>query len=95
MKILPSGEMVSAKTKSGFEVAAVAARELTVEEYLSKPENRAFIDSDRRPKPVICVETGDVYPSQQAAEKATGYSGIHKACKGQKYTSRGYHWKYA
>ncbi|MBQ3371666.1 MAG: helix-turn-helix domain-containing protein [Oscillospiraceae bacterium] len=33
VKILPSGEMVSAKTESGFEVAAVAARELTVEEY--------------------------------------------------------------
>ena len=65
-----------------------------MKEYLSKPENRAFINSDRRPKPVICVETGAVYPSQMAAEKATGYSGIHKACKGQKYTSGGYHWKY-
>ena len=33
VKILPSGEMVSAKAESGFEVAAVAARELTIEEY--------------------------------------------------------------
>ena len=66
-----------------------------MKEYLSKPGNRAFVESDRHAKPVICVETGEYFPSQLAAEKATGYSGIHKACKGQKYTSGGYHWKYA
>ena len=66
-----------------------------MKEYLSKPGNRAFVESDSHAKPVICVETGEVYPSQKAAEKATGYCGIHKACKGQKYTCGGYHWKYA
>ena len=66
-----------------------------MKEYLSKPGNRAFVESDRHAKPVICVETGEYFPSQLAAEKATGYSGIHKVCKGQKYTSGGYHWKYA
>ena len=66
-----------------------------MKEYLSKPGNRVFVESDRHAKPVICVETGEYFPSQLAAEKATGYSGIHKVCKGQKYTSGGYHWKYA
>ena len=64
-------------------------------EYLSKPENRAFINSDSRPKPVICVETGEYYPSQRAAEKATGLCGIHKVCAGKKLTSGGFHWRYA
>jgi hypothetical protein len=66
-----------------------------MKEYLSKPENRRFLECDRRPKPVICVETGVYYPSQKAAEKATGYSGIHCACKGKRSTSGGYHWRYA
>ncbi len=64
-------------------------------EYLSKPENRAFIDSDSHAKPVICVETGEYYPSQSAAEKATGLYGIHKVCAGKKLTSGGFHWRYA
>ena len=63
--------------------------------YLSEPENRAFLESDKHAKPVICVETGEYYPSQMAAEKATGYSGIHKACAGKQYTASGYHWRYA
>ena len=66
-----------------------------VREYLSKPENRAFIESDSHPKPVICIETGEVFPSQKAAERATGYSGIHKVCAGRQYTAGGYHWRYA
>ncbi len=63
--------------------------------YLSDPANRAFLDADPRGKPVICVETGVVYPSQLAAEKATGFTGIHKVCRGRQYTAGGYHWRYA
>ncbi len=66
-----------------------------VKEYLSKPENRKFVDSDSHPKPVICVETGEYFPSQMAAEIATGYSGFHKVCAGIRHTSGGYHWRYA
>ena len=62
-------------------------------EYLSKPENRAFVESDTRAKPVICVETGVIYPSQLAAERATGYHGIHHVCHGQRMTAGGYHWR--
>ena len=63
--------------------------------YLSDPANRAFVDADPRSKPVVCVETGVVYPSQLAAEKATGFTGIHKVCRGRQYTAGGYHWRYA
>ena len=31
--------------------------------YLSKPENRKFVESDKNAKPVICVETGEYYSS--------------------------------
>ena len=64
-------------------------------EYLSKPENRVFVESDSRAKPVICVETGEWFPSQNAAEKATGFCSIHKVCKGQRNVCGGYHWRYA
>ena len=63
--------------------------------FLSDPANRAFLDADPRGKPVVCVETGVVYPSQLAAEKATGFTGIHKVCRGRQYTAGGYHWRYA
>ena len=52
------------------------------------------MESDSHAKPVICVETGVVYPSQKAAENATGYTGIHKACAGKQFTAGGLHWKY-
>ena len=60
-----------------------AAISRQMQEYLSKPGNRAFVESDSHAKPVICVETGVRYPSQQAAEKITGFCNIHKACSGK------------
>ena len=65
-----------------------------MQEYLSDPENRAFVDSDSHPKPVMCVETGECYPSQAAAERATGFCSIHKVCLGYRRTCGGYHWRY-
>ena len=49
------------------------------------------VATDSYVRPEICVETGEYYPSQLAAEKATGYSGIHKVCLGKQYTVGGYH----
>ena len=66
-----------------------------MKEYLSKLENRAFVVSDTHAKPVICVETGEYFPSQNAAQKATGYGGIHRVCQGFQNTAGGYHWRYA
>ena len=62
--------------------------------YLLSPEGRKFVESDSHPKPVRCVETGTVYPSQKAAERATGNVGIHKACSKKQHTAGGYHWEY-
>ncbi len=62
--------------------------------YLLSPEGRKFVESDNHPKPVRCVETGDVFPSQQAAERATGFTNIHKVCHGLRRTAGGYHWEY-
>ena len=62
--------------------------------YLSRPENRAFVNSSSRPKPVICVETGKKYPSQLAAERETGFVSIHKVCARGRGTCGGWHWRY-
>ena len=67
---------------------------LRMQEYLSHPENKAFAYSNTRPKPVMCVETGECYPSQRAAERATGLYDIHQACSGRIMTCGGYHWRY-
>ena len=56
-------------------------------------KNRAFIESSRRAKPVVCIETGELYPSAKAAERATGFKGIHKACSGRQRMCGGYHWR--
>ena len=66
-----------------------------MKEYLSKPGNRAFVDSDSCARTVICVVTGQYYPSQKAAENATRFGGIHKVCAGKSYTAGGYHGHYA
>ena len=66
---------------------------MQVSEYLHSPEGRAFVNSSRKPQPVRCVETGVIYPSQRAAERLTGYCGIHKACSGINQVCGGYHWE--
>jgi hypothetical protein len=50
-------------------------------------------------KPVLCVETGVVYPSIRNAARAINYDNatIQRicACKGRGKTAGGYHWRYA
>ena len=86
-----------ALSKKYYQTHAEAREEQSrrMKEYLSKPGNRAFVESSSKPRPVICVETGVFYPSQRAAEKATGFSNVHKACSGLLHTCGGYHWKNA
>lgn len=89
-------ERTRASHKSYYDAHPERREEISLQmrSYLSKPENRAFINADSHGRPVICVETGVVYPSQRAAEKVTGYSGIHKVCHGRQATSGGYHWRF-
>ena len=70
-----------------------AAASAFMKEYLRSPGGRKFLESDSHGKPVRCVETGEVYRSQHAAEAATGFSNIHKACSGRNRTCGGYHWE--
>ena len=63
-------------------------------EDLSHPENRAFANCDKHPKPVRCVETGEIFSSQQAAERATGLSSLHKVFSGNRKTCGGCHWEH-
>lgn len=60
------------------------------DEYLAKL-------GERSSKSVRCVETDIVYPSQIAAQKATGIgkSDISACCTGRQHTAGGYHWEYA
>ena len=56
--------------------------------------NRAFLEGSRKAKPVMCIETGEVFPSQRAAKRMTGFAGINQACSGIHTASGGYHWKW-
>lgn len=50
-----------------------------------------------RKRPVICIETGIIYESATEAAKhnsKTSQSKICMACRGQRITCGGYHWKY-
>lgn len=48
-------------------------------------------------KPVLCVETGKIYPSLHQAARQTGahFKNISACCRGKINTSGGYHWKYS
>jgi hypothetical protein len=47
-------------------------------------------------KPVLCVETGVVYPSAAEADRCTGanFRHISNCCLGKRQTTGGYHWRY-
>ena len=63
--------------------------------YLAQTQDSPFVNSSRRARPLVCVETGERYPSERAAERRTGLSGIHKVCLGRRNTCGGYHWRFA
>lgn len=46
---------------------------------------------------VVCIETGEIYPTTASAARAINYSSpshIGSVCKGKRKTAGGYHWKY-
>ena len=64
------------------------------------PEYKAkLIDSAKKAlsKPIICIETGAIYPSLSQCERETGIShqNISKAISGKQKTAGGYHWRFA
>lgn len=50
-----------------------------------------------KPKKVLCVETGIIYPSLMEAGRCigVGHKSIIKCCQGKRKTTKGYHWQYA
>lgn len=47
-------------------------------------------------KPVMCIETGKIYPSTKEIERQLGFSfsTISSACNGRYKQAYGFHWKY-
>ena len=47
-------------------------------------------------KPVMCIETGIIYPSAYEIERQTGINNgkINLCCNGKRHTAGGYHWKF-
>ena len=72
--------------------AAISRR---MKERSAEGKNDAFIHSDNKPRPVICVETGVRYSSQSEAERLTGLPKIHNVCHGHQLSTGGYHWRFA
>ena len=66
------------------QMSAIAAR--TQRLGLSAPNSK--------PKEVICVETGDKYPSCAEAMRQTGFSTIDSCVRKKCKTAGGYHWCY-
>ena len=56
---------------------------------------KSDIKGGRKPKKVVCVETGEVFSSMGRAAKRLGIksSNISDCIKGRQYTAGGFHWK--
>ena len=52
---------------------------------------------NKNSKPVICVETGEIFASQGEVKRLKGINdtSVNKCCRGVKKTAGGYHWRYA
>lgn len=51
--------------------------------------------AEKTRKPVMCVETGEVFDSVNSAMALTHLSNIHHVLKGKYKMCGGYHWRYA
>ena len=56
-------------------------------------ESKRKLFSEARSKKVVCIETGEIYPSASYVEKNI-ISGIRDVIKGKQLTAGGFHWKY-
>lgn len=76
-------------------------------EWVTRSENRLHalntglvvpgVNSGRKSKEILCVETGKIYKSAHDAERDTGiyHAGIIAVCnKTKQKTAGGYHWQY-
>ena len=50
--------------------------------------------AEARSKKVLCIETGEIFPSATYVEQNI-IKGVRDVIKGKQLTAGGYHWKYA
>lgn len=51
--------------------------------------------SKSRKKPVVCIDTGEVFDSAKSANQTIGVTTVGDCCKGKYKTAGGYKWAYA
>ncbi|QIN96852.1 hypothetical protein [Synechococcus phage S-N03] len=72
--------------------------QLWKDDWTTPDETRQKI-SEGVGKPVLCVETGDIFPSATEAGlslgKPKGFSAISNCLHGKSQTAYGFHWEYA
>lgn len=56
-------------------------------------ESKRILFSEARSKKVLCIETGEIYPSASYIEKNI-INGVRDVIYGRHLTAGGYHWKY-
>ena len=59
-------------------------------------ETREKISNSLKGKPVICIETGEIFCSVADASRSIGksYTSVWNVVSGKKITAGGFHWKY-
>lgn len=82
--------------RTGYKMTEAERKVLSDAHLGQLPWNKGLLGSDRRSRPVICVEMDLVFPSIRAA--ATHFninSGtIYRACNGTRQTAGGYTWRF-
>ena len=68
--------------------------EWCTQEYNANYGTRNERVKEKKSKKVICIETGQVFESENEAERHIGCGGIGHCCKGKQKTCGGYHWAY-
>jgi len=63
--------------------------------YIKEIHRKLFKEKNPSRKPVICIETGEIFPSAREASKSMGLSNpcVHEAIK-RKGKAGGYRWQY-
>lgn len=106
-------EAASAKRKKRITVKQAKQIISSINHQIKIAHKNAFIESEikrkktdpisremirrRTGRPVICIETGELFHSSYAAASAKNCVriNIHQVCSGYKKTAGGYHWKFA
>lgn len=72
-------------------------RRMSIAQSNRSEETLRRLSEAQKKTPVMCIETGEIFPSMTLAARSvnTSPSNICNCIKGTKKTCRGFHWKYA